>query len=252
MCLLAFAWQQHPKYPLLLIANRDEWHRRPTRPLQFREDAPDVLGGMDLQAGGSWLELSTRGRLAAVTNVRVAAPPAARSRGELVSAFSAGFESLPQFAAARLRQAGEYGPFNLLLVEPRQARFLSNRPQPQQRPLAAGVYGLSNGGFDENWPKLRRLREQFSDVLQQPEPTDAGWFELLADRQPAADAELPDTGIGLQAERRLSAIFIAGEDYGTRSSSVVLWSADGWRFGERRFGPQGRVIGERWLAGGWR
>ncbi|WP_374435536.1 NRDE family protein [Inhella sp.] len=254
MCLAAFALTCHPRYPWVLAANRDEFHARPSAPLGWWVDAP-LLGGRDLQAGGSWLALHRSGRLALVTNVRepqVAPPPAARSRGELV------LQALqrPAQALDELRQAPRAG-FNLIWADlpSGQAQWLSNRAAGGA--LAPGLHGLSNAALNTPWPKLQRLRGQLAQALQtEPEPARLleALLAALADRQPAPDAELPDTGVGLLRERQLSSAFvhIAGPDgqgvYGTRCSTVVLAerTAAGLRLWvhERRFGAHAQVEGD--------
>lgn len=254
MCLLALALQAHPRYPWVLAANRDEFYARPSAPLGWWADAP-VLGGRDLLAGGSWLLLNGAGRLALVTNVRepLRPPPAdARSRGELVlEALACEPAGLP--ALAQAPRAG----FNLLWADlpTGQAHWLSNRAPGGALP--AGLHGLSNAALNTPWPKLTRLRERLQQGLgREPEPTELIQRALsaLADRQPALDAELPDTGVGLLRERQLSSasVHIAGPDgqpvYGTRCSTVVLAerTAAGLRLWvhERRFGANAQVEGD--------
>lgn len=255
MCLLAFALATHPRYPWVLAANRDELHARASQALGWWPDAPELLGGRDLQAGGSWLLLSRAGRLALVTNVREPqrAPPAqARSRGELVRQ---ALDCAPEQLDALL-QAPRAG-FNLLWADlpAGQARWLSNRAAGAL--LSPGLHGLSNAALNTPWPKLTRLRGQLQQVLQtEPQPSQLieALLAALAQRQPAPDAELPDTGVGLALERQLSSAFvhIAGPEgrplYGTRCSTVVLAerSATGLRLWvhERRFDAAAQPEGE--------
>jgi uncharacterized protein with NRDE domain len=249
MCLIAFAWRCHPRYSLALIANRDEFHERPSAPAGFHADAPEVYGGRDLDKGGGWLELSTRRRLAAVTNVRAGRSPevAPRSRGELVNDFVRSSNS--QLPAGLPNTAGEFGRFNLLAWNADELRFASNYPEFGSRAVAPGLHRLSNAALDADWPKARRAEQGLRDWL---EGLDAGadesdlgaLFATLADARQADDAELPDTGVGLELERMLSSPFIVGERYGTRCSSVVLIDDKGALFCERRFGANGVFLGE--------
>ena len=255
MCLIAFAWQSHPRWPLALIANRDEFHARPSAPADFLADAPDVFGGVDLRAGGSWLLVSAQRRLAAVTNVRVgrAAETAPRSRGELVRSFATTDASLTDFIDGLAPIAHEYGRFNLLLWDGASLQCVGNHPGFHAQRIEAGVHALSNGSLDADWPKMRRSREALSDWLRtQPagdvaarDPATEPLLAALADLTPAADIELPDTGVGLELERLLSPPFVAGETYGTRCSSIVLVGRDDIQVIERRFGPNGVFDGER-------
>ncbi len=248
MCLIAFAWQAHPRWPLVLIANRDEFHARPAAPADFLQDAPDVFGGIDLRAGGSWLLVSKRRRLAAITNVRVglAADVAPRSRGELVKAFAVSDASVVDFIADIAPRLHEYGRFNLLLWDGASLQCVGNYPLFHTEEVASGVHALSNANLDADWPKARRAKKALSDWLcLQPEtgPTTAvsrpdteALFTALADTTLAADAELPDTGVGIELERRLSAPFVLGDTYGTRCSTLLLAGYAGIEMAERRFG----------------
>lgn len=253
MCLIAVAWEAHPRYRLALIANRDEFHDRPTAPAAADPQRPDIYGGRDLQAGGSWLLASTRGRLAAVTNVRVGGQgePAPRSRGALVSGFVHGAAPAGEHLAALAPAAADYGPYNLLAWDGGALAFASNHPLAATHAVSAGVHAMSNGAFDACWPKSGHATRALAAWLQSPAargdadaPALAPLFDALADTTPAPDAALPDTGVGLALERLLSPPFVRGERYGTRCSTVVLVDDDRITFVERRFDPQARVLGE--------
>ncbi len=253
MCLIAIAWRTSPRYPLALVANRDEFHARPAAPAGFDPEFPDVYGGRDLQAGGSWLLVSTRGRLAAVTNVRAGPrpPSAPRSRGALVRDFAGGTASAAGFAEALRDTAAEHGPFNLLLWDGHELRFATNHPRFATQAVTPGVHAMSNGAFDAAWPKAARATDALSAWLgdgrapDDPAAAVAPLFAALADTTPAPDALLPETGVGLALERRLSPPFVADPEYGTRCSSIVLVSAeDRLLFAERRFGPDAKALGE--------
>src|SRR5690625_381232 len=255
MCLIALAWKVHPRWPLALIANRDELHARPTAPAGFDPEAPHVYGGRDLVAGGGWLQVSTRGRLAAVTNVRtgLSPEPAPLSRGALVREFVRGDGGAMESALALETTAPRYGPFNLLLWDGRGLAFASNHPRPHHAPVAPGIHAMSNGAFDAPWPKstfATRALEAWINACPAG-GTDAGetpdiepLFAALADRGIAPDADLPDTGVGIELERTLSPPFVLDERYGTRCSSIVLGGEDGILFAERRFNSAGEVTGE--------
>jgi uncharacterized protein with NRDE domain len=249
MCLIAFAWQVRSRWSLVAIANRDEFHARAATAAEAQPDAPEVYGGRDLQQGGSWLQLSTRRRLAAVTNLRAgAAPPSApRSRGQLVAGFVRGTQEAGAYLEALEPAAAQFGAFNLLLWDGAQLALAGNRPHFQRQWVAPGVHALSNGPFDAPWPKVRRARAALAGWLADDpargEPDFLSLFEALADEHIAPDEQLPDTGIGLALERALSPPFVRGERYGTRSSSVVLVGPDVAWFAERRYGPMGASLG---------
>jgi uncharacterized protein with NRDE domain len=255
MCLIALAWQVHPRYRLALIANRDELHARPTAPAGFDPEASDVYGGRDLQAGGSWLQVSTHGRLAAVTNVRagLAAEPSPRSRGALVREFVRGDLDPAAYVSALQSTAQDHGRFNLIAWQGEALVFASNHPAFAMRAVAPGVHAMSNGAFDAPWPKSSLATRALTAWLASSS-ADGGiaddaallapLFAALADTTPAPDAALPDTGVGLELERALSPPFVRGERYGTRCSSVVLVGDDGIVFAERRYGPDAVFLGE--------
>lgn len=254
MCLIAFAWRVHPRYPLALIANRDEFHARPSTAAAPDPESPDVYGGRDLGQGGSWLQVSTRGRLATVTNVRAGLAPgeAPRSRGWLVRDFVRGDERAFGHAAALAGSAGEYGRFNLLLWDGAELVFASNHPHPKYAAVSPGLHAMSNGAFDAPWPKsglATRALETWlssapSDTAEIDQAALAPLFDALADTTVAPDDLLPDTGVGLDLERSLSPPFVSGERYGTRCSSVVLVGRDRFIFAERRFGPSAMPASE--------
>jgi len=254
MCLIALAWRVHPHWELVLAANRDELHARPSRPLQEWPELPGIIGGRDELVGGFWLMLSRSGRLAAVTNLRdgPSAPAAARSRGDLVRDFMAGPLSAEAFARSLDDSAMQYGRFNLLLFDGADLLLVCNHPRFDARRLEPGLHAVSNGSFDADWPKTRRLRSALSDWLPGPAAKSADiepLFAALGDQQPAADGELPDTGIGIERERLLAPPFVLHPVYGTRCSSVVLIGDGGFRFVERRFDPQARLLGQSELSG---
>lgn len=247
----------HPVYPLVLIANRDEFHSRPAAAPGFDPDAPQVYGGRDLLAGGSWLQASTRGRLAAVTNVRTGRnpPKKPRSRGWLVRDFVRGGAEAAGFAAATMQSAGELGAFNLLLWDGGDLVFATNHPGPTHMNVSPGLHAMSNGAFDAPWPKsghaTRALAAWLASVQANAEQVDEAaltpLFGALADTTVAPDALLPDTGVGTALERALSPPFVSDERYGTRCSSVVLVAHDHLVFAERRFGPSATPAGDSWV-----
>lgn len=258
MCLIAIAWKHRPGLPLALIANRDELHARPTAPAGPDPDAPHVHGGRDLVQGGSWLQVSARRRLAAVTNVRAgtAAEAAASSRGWLVRDFVRGTGSAEAFATGLARDAAAYGRFNLLLWDGATLWFAGNHPEFTAHPVAPGLHAMSNGAFDAPWPKSTAATATLGTWLDGRAPADAmatgdghatthvaPLLAGLRSSRPAPDAQLPDTGIGQTLERRLSPPFIVDPVYGTRCSSVVLAGAHAITLVERRYGPGGRMDG---------
>ena len=228
MCLILLGHEAHPRYRLVVAANRDEFYARPTAPAAWWDDAPGVLAGRDLRGGGTWMGVNRDGRWAAVTNYRDpgAERAAAPSRGELVGDFLRGGEPPAGYLARLAPRAGEYNGFNLLVGEPGTVLWLSNRA-PDPRPLEPGVHGVSNHLLDTPWPKVERGKRALGALLHEPRLDAEPMLDLLLDSTVAADHELPDTGVGLTLERALSTMFIATPEYGTRSSTALLVDRDG-------------------------
>ncbi len=237
MCLILLAWRQHPDFPLVLAANRDEFHARPSTCIAPWPDQADLFAGRDLAAGGTWLGFTAGGRFAAVTNVRdPAAAQGSRSRGLLPRDFLMG--TCPPLAFCRNIEQDVYSGFNLLVGDSRELAYCSNRGGAPKM-LAPGIYGLSNHLLDTPWPKLTTAKQAFSTALDAL-PSREAFFKLLTDREIVADENLPETGVSLEWERRLSAIFVLSPEYGTRASSVFTVGREGCKVLEERcYGPDG-------------
>lgn len=249
MCLVLLAWRQSDEYPLVLAANRDEFHARPTATARRWNDAPQVVGGRDLQGGGTWLGVTDSGRFAVVTNVRDR-PMAVgiRSRGELTAGFLRGVLSAADYVDTLATQpADTYGGYNLIVGDGCEVWYHNNRGG-EARQLAPGIYGLSNRFLDTPWPKLTSSRERFAaEIRHLPDP--APVLALLADREIIPDASLPDTGVPLAWERLLSAVFVLSPEYGTRASTLLTLTGDGGgSLLERTFSADGTVAGETLLS----
>lgn len=237
MCLILLAWRVSPEYPLVVASNRDEFFDRPSVPAAFWSDAPNVLAGRDLQAGGSWMGITRQLRFAAVTNYREPRPAElpTTSRGHLVADFLTGRRRPDTYLKEIARRGASYNGYNLLVADRDSLWYHSNRGVAP-RELPPGIYGLSNNLLDEPWPKLSVARQRFEQSLDSL-PDLHPFFELLEDDSVAPDAELPDTGVGIELERALSSVFVRLPHYGTRASTVMLVRADNSiRFVERRFG----------------
>lgn len=250
MCLIVFSYRQHPDFPLILAANRDEFHARPADAMGWWPDDQPVVGGRDLKAGGSWLAVSRSGRLAAVTNVREAnASIAERSRGEIVSQFVNGEQSTKDFSVAL--SGRRYAGFNALLGQPDALTFTSNRPGDDGASLAsgvtlpAGIFGISNSSLDTPWEKTLNGKAALSALINNRKVTVDELFEVLADREPATDSQASSAGLPASIARAASAPFIVTPDYGTRCTTAILWRADGHiEIAERRFDTDGELSGE--------
>jgi uncharacterized protein with NRDE domain len=221
-------------------------HARPSAALARWDDLP-IIGGRDLQAGGTWLGVTDTGRCCVVTNVRDPGDPQLGvSRGMLATDYLAGAADAATHATQLLASAATFRPFNLLTFDGRDGFYLGNRPQPRAQAITPGVHGLSNADFNTPWPKTRKLMRHLQQWIDDGGDDDfEPLFAALADERPAPDAELPQTGVGLERERLLSAAFIRGESYGTRASTVVAIDRHGAGvIVERRYGPNGRMDGQ--------
>ena len=254
MCLIAFAWNPSPALRLVVAANRDEFHGRPSLPLAAWPDQPDLIAGRDVEAQGTWLGISRRGRLAAVTNVRLPGMPAPglRSRGALALDFLVGDASPKSHLAALDSSFKQYGPCNLLLADASEAWYASNQAGIAPQKLSEGVHGLSNAALDTPWPKTVTLKAAVDHWLSEGRSDTAPLFAALADDRQPPDTALPDTGVGLARERLVAPAFIRGREYGTRCSTVIVVESSGrGSVIERRFGPEGAVLGESRVEFDW-
>ena len=239
MCLILFAYEIDRDYPLILGANRDEFYERPTAPLAWWEDFPTILAGRDLRGGGTWMGITKTGRWAGITNFRDPAglKPSAPSRGALVTDFLCGRESPEKYLEHLHRNADIYNGFNLIVGDPTGLFYYSNYQHRIHR-LSPGIYGLSNRFIDSPWPKVERGKAGLSALIKDGQLDDPSIFTLLSDQWHPPDHLLPHTGVGMEWERILSPLFIQSENYGTRSSSVLLMDKSGRvQFSERTFEP---------------
>lgn len=247
MCLLILGWRVHPRFPLIVAANRDEFHERPAAPLGVWDDPPGLHAGRDLRAGGTWLGVDGAGRIGIVTNFRELQRPrrAAPSRGGLIPAWFASGIRPGEFLQQLEVDAPAYSGFNLLLGDATELWYGANRADVFARALAPGIYGLSNHFLDTPWPKLELTRSRFRALLAAGTPDAGSLFGLLADRTPAPEIPHPDSGLDPEWEHTLSSPFIVHPAYGTRCSTVVLGADDGVTIiCERRFGAGGETLGE--------
>ncbi|MGD8342706.1 MAG: NRDE family protein [Desulfobacterales bacterium] len=238
MCLILFSYLTHPAYRLILAANRDEFYDRPTRALAYWSDHPEVLAGRDIKGGGTWLGVSRSGRIAAITNYRDPATlkTDAPSRGILIRDYLVGNSSPQDYLEAVSKIGQSYNWFNLIVGNTSGLYYTSNRSAGVQQ-LKPGIYGISNRLIDTAWPKVQRGKTMLQDQFDGCQNINAEKIlDMLADRWQPADAELPETGVGLEWERILAPMFIVSPDYGTRSSSVILIHQSGEiTFWERTF-----------------
>ncbi len=247
MCLIALQWLPAADPALVVVANRDEQHARETAALDYWPQAPHVLAGRDLVAGGTWMGLTSDGRFAALTNIREPqAAPGKCSRGHLVADFL-----LPprarispwDYAQHMAIRGVEFSGFNLLVGDANELVYLSNRYAQSPLRVPPGLHGLSNALLDTPWPKLQAAKQGL-DLALRADADGEALFEIMQRRQAYADPELPDTGVGLPLERLLSPPFICSPLYGTRSTTVLRLGARQASISERRFDAAGQVTGQ--------
>lgn len=229
MCLVLFAFDTHPRWRLVLLANRDEFLARPADPMGFWPERPDLLAGRDRAGGGTWLGLTASGRFGCITNFREGEPyrAAAPSRGQLLLDYLGGDAAPGAFLEELAPEAARYGGFNVLLADRHGLHYGSNRGAGP-RAVAPGLHGLSNHLLDTPWPKVERGKRLLGELLAGgAEPSPDALLAVLADDLRPPDAELPETGVGLVRERELGPILIRTAAYGTRASTVVLAGRDG-------------------------
>lgn len=223
MCLIFISVQNHPKYKLVIAANRDEFYQRKTAAADYWKDHPEILGGRDLEAQGTWMAINKNGRIAMVTNYRDIKniKPVAPSRGALVTDFLLNDRSPETYLNDIERKGPEYNGYNLIVGTPEELWYQSNYKQGVSQ-LSSGLHGLSNHLLDTPWPKVERGLKKMETLLKNSDLLTAELFEVLFDDLIAADDKLPDTGVGLERERMLSSMFIKSPGYGTRCSTVIL------------------------------
>jgi uncharacterized protein with NRDE domain len=223
MCLIFLSLNNHPTYKLIIAANRDEFYQRKTAAAEYWSDYPDILGGRDLEASGTWMAMNKNGRVAMVTNYRDLKnlKQTAPSRGALVSEFLLTDVSAQQYLKAIEPKADAYNGFNLLVGNVNELYYLSNYKNGIEK-LSKGIHGLSNALLNTPWPKVEQGKAHFASLINKPEVDPEILFTMLYNEERAPDNLLPDTGVGIERERMLSSMFIKSPNYGTRCSTVML------------------------------
>jgi uncharacterized protein with NRDE domain len=223
MCLIFLSLNNHPTYKLIVAANRDEFYYRQTAPATYWEDHPDILGGRDLEAMGTWMAMTKTGKIAMVTNYRDPKNinPKAPTRGKLVSDYLIQPVSPERYLKDLEPRGKEYNGFNLVVGDADRLFYFSNYGQGILK-IEDGFHGLSNHLLDTPWPKVTRVKEKFESLVAAPKLHAEALLDALYDEQRAPSGDLPDTGVGQEWEQALSSMFIKTGKYGTRCSTVVL------------------------------
>ncbi|WP_221564947.1 NRDE family protein [Alkalihalobacillus sp. TS-13] len=229
MCILFIAYKKHPEYKIIVAANRDEFYERPTAKAHFWKDEPTILAGRDLQQMGTWMGVSTKGRFAALTNYRDPHEPKDNkiSRGQIIRDYLSSASAPEEFLHTLQEQRSSYQGFNLIIGNMDSLWYYSNI-QDETKSMSPGIYGLSNHFIDTPWPKVENGKKDLVRCIEKSDSINKEClFQLLKNSDPANRSELPDTGVGIEWEEKLSPIFIETEHYGTRSSTVFTVDNNG-------------------------
>lgn len=247
MCIIFLAVNEHRDYPLILLANRDEFQERPALNAHFWKEHPELLGGKDLKEGGTWLGLTKNGRISAITNHRDIPlhKEGRHSRGLLVLDYLLSETSPSLYLEELVQNRENYNPFNLLVGSVKELFVYSNISNKIDR-IEKGLHGISNAFLNTPWPKITRGLDKFKSAIEKDSIKTEELFSIMQDTAKAPDHLLPDTGVGLEKERFLSSIFLQSEVYGTRSTAVLLFDRNNTiNFFEKSYSPGGTVTDEQ-------
>lgn len=236
MCLILFAYQAHAKYPLIIVANRDEFYKRPTEQAHWWDDFPEMLAGKDIKGSGSWFGMSKTGKFSALTNYRDGfnIKQNAPTRGKLVTNYLVNDVDTLDYLNNIIPTSHLYNGYNLLTFDGEKLWHYSNIDN-QITPIEAGIHGVSNALLNSDWPKVNKGKTDLAQLIDPTKDFDIeAAFQMMLNEEKAADKDLPKTNIPLEWERKLSSMCIQSEDYGTRCSTVLLWGNDGKVYFEER------------------
>ncbi|SEK42642.1 Uncharacterized conserved protein, contains NRDE domain [Colwellia chukchiensis] len=244
MCILFIAIEQHPDYPVIICANRDEFHQRPTQNIHWWP-GQNILAGKDLQAGGTWLGLNRQGYFSAITNFRRPAHFDSNkcSRGDLVlQALNQNATTTAQYLA---QSAEQYNDFNLVFgpLNHLQAFDSVNKKFTS---LTPGFHSVCNGALDDIWPKMALGLNSIEALISANSIDIQALFDVMSNQTTANTQDLPATGISPALESLLSSIFIQSADYGTRSTTLILQATCGKvEVFDRNYDVDGTIVEQR-------
>lgn len=243
MCLVLFAYQVHPQFPLIVAANRDEFYNRKTAQASFWKDHPYIVGGRDLEQMGTWMGVTKQGRFSALTNYRNPqdVKKNKKSRGYLVRNYLTSNEETFAYLKNTQKEKKSYQGYNLIVGTPTSLWYYSNI-EDKIRELVPGIYGLSNHLLNTAWPKVEKGIDGLRSIIEKSEFNPEDLFCLLRQSDPAPKQLLPNTGISDELELNLSPLFITMEHYGTRASTVLTINKESVaQFHERTYSKKGLV-----------
>ncbi len=245
MCLIFLSYKQHKDYPLIILANRDEFYNRPTLAANYWAENPTILAGKDLEGGGAWMGVTKNGYLALLTNYRDVAniKSNAPTRGKLVSNYLAGEFNPKEYLLALSKSGENYNGYNLIVGSFNDPWYYSNYGTKIAQ-LGTGLYGLSNALLDSKWPKIESGKAALAPLLTTPKLDKEALFNVMTNQQKAEDNSLPHTGLSIEKERAISSRFINIKGYGTRCTTLIIMDKNGnLEFTERQY-VNGIVTGE--------
>lgn len=225
MCILFIAIEQHPDYPIIICANRDEFHQRPTQNMHYWPEQ-NILAGKDLQAGGTWMGLSPNGNFSALTNFRRPAnfDDKKRSRGDLVvKALTTNNQNTQQYLT---KNSEQYNDFNLVFGQLNNLQAFDS-VNKKFVTLKQGFHSICNGALDDIWPKMASGLKALEALVTAKKVNIEALFSVMGNQDTAEEEHLPDTGLNAELELLLSSIFIVSDEYGTRSTAVILQNTSG-------------------------
>jgi uncharacterized protein with NRDE domain len=246
MCILFISIKQHKEYPLIILANRDEFHERQTIVANFWKEHPSLFAGKDLQEGGTWLGVAKNARISALTNHRnISLHKEGRiSRGHLVRDYLTSNKNPNEYLEYLTKSKDNYNPYNILIGD-LESLYVYNNVSNQIDKLENGFHGLSNAYLNSPWAKLNRGIAKLKSYILTGKMNTEDLFSIMKDETKAPDNLLPDTGVGIEKERFLSSIFINSPVYGTRSTAILLFdNKNKIHFSERTYDPKGYVTNE--------
>ncbi len=222
MCLITFAWQYHEEYPLIVLANRDEFYKRPTATAEYWKDYPNILAGRDLEAGGTWMGVAKGGRWSALTNYRDLSNiiPDAPSRGALTTDFLKSYLSPKEYLSSVKQSQKNYNGYNLLVGD-RHKLYYHNNINHEIIKITPGIYGLSNSLLNTSWPKVEHAKQKLKNALLSTDLDIPTLIDIMIDHDIAPDDQLPSTGVPYEWEKALSAMYITSPEYGTSITTVM-------------------------------
>lgn len=232
MCLITIAYNVIEDRKLIIAANRDEYFQRPSKSAHFWEEYPEVYGGLDLEANGTWMAVDRKGRFGVVANWTETETrrEQSKSRGELVKKFLIGNQDASSYLDGI--EWSRYRGVNVLLFDGSELHYANNR-KGDRFELEPGFYGLTNTHLFDNWQRAQDGVALLKDAVG------ANDMDVLVDMLFVNEISDSSEVLGYN----FSPCFIVGTTYGTRSSAAIVFHNGHIDFCEQIYGPMGKVEG---------